>query len=904
MNEDHTPDPGEPPPTPPHGQETHLPQDDRKDPQAPDSGMGVTSDTPTIPPHHPTEPVRLGQSSEEEEPREPTVAGPGDRHRYEDRGEFARGGMGSIRKLIDKDLRRAVAMKVLLEEEERDHVNRFIEEAQITGQLEHPNIVPVHELGRDNEGSLYFTMKMVRGESLEAILERITSGDREILQAYPLSRLLGVFMKACEAIAYAHNKGVIHRDLKPENVMVGSFGEVLVMDWGLAKVRGRAEGKGEDSVASIRSEEGVGKTFAGGIVGTPSHMSPEQANAELDEIDEQSDVWCLGGILYGLLCLHPPYEGKTVGEIIRVAAAADVVPPRKRGPGRPVPPELESICLKAMAKEKADRYPSVEALMRDVQAYQDRRLVSAHRYGLMARLSRWVQRHPTASVGTGITAILCVAGAALTAVLVQQAELADIRAREAEREAEQERVRADVAEVGRETAEQTLEKGRRVSKVLRAADRDLGHVLKSLKRSFTAAAPLAQKRRDGDRLWPEVESFFRGIEPDSASQAAGLAAKGWLRRLAGYEKEAMALFRKSRETDPDIATGWLFEGMVGLARVLSGQSLPPVLLSFGGIRFDEIPPESESVREARKTLEGILERVRKAPVWGESATEDFEAVLQGLCAFQEGNLEMAERGLSAGLSLPETVWMKEELFLARAKVRYLRKRFDAAIRDAEKVVRVQPEDPEAHAFLGQIYTAMGLQEFTEGRGGEKSIEKAIAAFNVTVRGRPQSPHAYHSRGIAKLHHSQMKKDHGKPSEETLRSAIGDFEEALRLHPAFLHARNSRGNAMTKLGNLLGERGEDATRAYMNAIADYSACVEGDPGFTAARLNRGLARQNLGNFQAGRGADPRPLFSQALADFNAVIQQGKSEPEAYNNRGSTRKSLGEYEESRGRDPRPD
>ncbi|MHC4598675.1 MAG: serine/threonine-protein kinase, partial [Planctomycetota bacterium] len=182
---------------------------------------------------------------DDDSPKE-MISGTASEHRYSVLGEIARGGMGAIVRLVDNDIRRPVAMKVILSDEtagtaDRERVERFVEEAQVTGQLEHPNIVPVHELGLDHEGKVYFTMKLVKGESLDSILDRLADKDPGHAGKYPLSHLLQVFLKVCDAIAFAHSKGVIHRDLKPENVMVGSFGEVLVMDWGLAKVKGRED---------------------------------------------------------------------------------------------------------------------------------------------------------------------------------------------------------------------------------------------------------------------------------------------------------------------------------------------------------------------------------------------------------------------------------------------------------------------------------------------------------------------------------------------------------------------------------------------------------------------------------------------------------------------------------------
>ncbi|MHC5039494.1 MAG: serine/threonine-protein kinase, partial [Planctomycetota bacterium] len=250
------------------------------------------------------------------------ISGPVSRNRYAILGEIARGGMGAIIKIIDNDIRRPVAMKVILEDDDDERVARFVEEAQVTGQLEHPNIVPVHELGLDAKGKVYFTMKLVKGDSLESILDRIADKDPEACERFTRSHLLHIFLKVCEAIAFAHNRGVVHRDLKPENVMVGGFGEVMVMDWGLAKLvslipRGPA-GKARVIPETLAAEPGPVqhddfnvRTLDGDILGTPSYMPPEQADGRIAEIDQRSDIFALGGILYKILTYEAPYFGET-----------------------------------------------------------------------------------------------------------------------------------------------------------------------------------------------------------------------------------------------------------------------------------------------------------------------------------------------------------------------------------------------------------------------------------------------------------------------------------------------------------------------------------------------------------------------------------------------------------------
>jgi serine/threonine-protein kinase len=251
--------------------------------------------------------------------------------RYQLVGELARGGMGAIFQGRDLELGRDLAVKVM-REEHRDHpemVRRFVEEAQIGGQLQHPGIVPVHELGRLPDGRMFIAMKLVRGRTLAALLAARRVPDEE------RTRFLAIFEQVCQTVAYAHSKGVIHRDLKPSNVMVGSFGEVQVMDWGLAKVLdqgglvddGRALSASEDAsvIRTWRDGSELMESRPGSVLGTPSYMAPEQARGVMDTLDERADVFALGSILCEILTGGPAFVGETASEVYRMAERAELL---------------------------------------------------------------------------------------------------------------------------------------------------------------------------------------------------------------------------------------------------------------------------------------------------------------------------------------------------------------------------------------------------------------------------------------------------------------------------------------------------------------------------------------------------------------------------------------------------
>ncbi|MCB9733328.1 MAG: protein kinase [Deltaproteobacteria bacterium] len=285
----------------------------------------------------------------------PDPAGPGDERHALGR-ELGEGGMGRVRVAVDRDLRRPVAVKVLKEEHRNDPVllQAFLEEAIITGGLEHPNIVAVHEVGVSPELGPYYTMKRLDGEPLSELLSRLRRGDPEATAELRLGRLVEIFAQTLRAVAYAHDHGVIHCDLKPANILVGAYGDVTVVDWGLAKVVGEA-GR-QQARAQLWS-------------GSPGYMAPEQATSQdIDDIDRHSDIWSLGAILYEILTLQLPFADPD-GALPDGVAWRAIPFPSERQSGRHVPGELERLCMAALEKDPAGRPARVQSMLRDVEEW-------------------------------------------------------------------------------------------------------------------------------------------------------------------------------------------------------------------------------------------------------------------------------------------------------------------------------------------------------------------------------------------------------------------------------------------------------------------------------------------------------------------------------------------------------
>jgi serine/threonine protein kinase len=351
-------------------------------------------------------------------------------HKYEIGEVVALGGMGVIRRAKDLRVRRPVAMK-LMSPGAADTLSkrlRFVEEAQVTGQLEHPNIVPVYDLGIDEHDQPYYTMKFVRGLTLKVVLDDIAAGKQDTIKQFPLGRLLTVFQKACDAVAFAHSKGIIHRDLKPDNIMIGDFGEVLVMDWGLAKRLGRADVNSDDTTSD---DFPAFRTTAGAVLGTPNFMSPEQAAGKIDELDGRTDIFMLGGVLYCILTLRPPFPGTTAQEALKKVSDGDIAPPMDFNfekpphcPDRTIPESLAAVAMKALKYRPDERYPTVRELQKDIENYQGGFATSAENASALKQAVLLVKRHKTEFfvLAFAVMALLAVGGTAVGRIVASQRE--------------------------------------------------------------------------------------------------------------------------------------------------------------------------------------------------------------------------------------------------------------------------------------------------------------------------------------------------------------------------------------------------------------------------------------------------------------------------------------------------
>jgi serine/threonine protein kinase len=390
--------------------------------------------------------------------------------RYAIERPLAAGGMGAVLHINDHDFRRPAAMKVILSRytSSPEATERFLAEAQVTAQLEHPNIVPIHDLGVMDDGTLYFTMKLIEGMSLGRVVKllqqqrggfkdkdgNLVPPDADSAAAekkWTEEEKLHVFLKVLDGVGFAHSRGVVHRDLKPDNIMLGTHGEVLVVDWGIAKVLGTADPQSElvRKVASLRDQHSASATMDGSTMGTLYYMPPEQALGNLSEVDARSDVYALGATLYELLALRRCLDvGNIADGIARISNGAwnrlDGVAPH-------LSPDLVAIVHRAMARERAERYQSCEDFSADLRRYLSGQAVLARRRNLIERIGMWYAAHRR-QVQIGVAGVVLVAGAigGTLAIRAQadRAEAARLFA-EAKREYDTGRASMDVAALNR-----------------------------------------------------------------------------------------------------------------------------------------------------------------------------------------------------------------------------------------------------------------------------------------------------------------------------------------------------------------------------------------------------------------------------------------------------------------------
>ncbi len=513
--------------------------------------------------------------------------------RFDVHAELARGGMGRVAVATDNTLRREVAIKELIETADAGLVRRFEREALITARLQHPGVVGVYDFTRRESGVAALIMRRVRGRPFDQALREASTLERRL-------ELLAPFISACDAVAYAHSEGVIHRDLKPANVLLGDFGDTVVIDWGLAKdLRAHATSDSirdlSGFVAAVTSEATL--TMAGSVMGTPAYMSPEQARGE--PVDARGDVYALGAMLYQLVCGVEPYGKMESAAVLHAVVRG--APPSLASRDPRVRPELVTLVERAMARDSAARYANAGELAAELKRFQTGQLVSSHRYSTRALISRWARKHAAAlTVSAVALLVLTVFGAITARDVVAQRDRAHAEAEKARGAAASAQRIADFMVNIFKVADPTAGKGSEV----------------------TARAVL-------DRAAKQIGDGLAGDE----------LVKGRMMAAMGNAYSGLGLYAPAYEL---VNSAWV------IRKRLLGEDALETLTSAAdvanGLYFLEQYPQAEAV--ARDTL-ATAERT-----FGKDADVALQArLLLGRILFYEGRIQDAEAIARANLSL-------------------------------------------------------------------------------------------------------------------------------------------------------------------------------------------------------------------------------------------------------------
>jgi serine/threonine-protein kinase len=780
--------------------------------------------------------------------------------RYLVLGEIARGGVGIVLRSRDVDLGRDVAMKVLRDEfaENDDVLQRFIEEAQIGGQLQHPGIVPVYEMGLNKEGRPYFTMKLIKGKTLTKLLLERDSPQKH------RRRLLQVFESVCETLAYTHARGVVHRDLKPSNIMVGAFGQVLVVDWGLAKVRSRGgvadEREARKSlqaqtvIATVRSESDSGGSMVGSVIGTPGYMPPEQARGDVEQMDERSDVFALGAILCEILTGKPPYVG-TDKEMIIQAARAQLDDARERLRKSGADEALIALtdaCLSpaplSRPRDAGEILAELSKHFADVEnrAQEARRAATAA--GIRAEEARR-SRKLTSYIAAAIVAVLLIAGGSgIWLVGAREARLANVRANVADAMGEAEALLGRASTSGDvEVWSEAVLAARRAQDLAEDGDADaetvaaVGDLLAEIQSGEARAreAEGEQQRRaqllrrldalrldawnldPGDAAARYAQAFGEyGIDPDELGRAEVVARirdagpelsvrlatsmDAWAaaRRRAGLSDGVYRDIARTADDDPWRTALRDAGGLDDLRRLAAKDDL-------GSLPLESLSTLATSLADAgdidaAAAVAARILRHHPDDLWAHSQYAIW--LVSGRTPRPEDAVEHSTVAIALRPDVAEA-WANHAWVLSAAGDYY------EARSACEQSIRIEPENPLAHALLGHI----------DGLIGDR--EAAVVSFERAIETKPEL-------AIARLWFGDLLWRMGRVDE-----AHEQFREAVRLE-----GRSARAHA--DYGRFLFETG-----SFAEGVREMQAAVEADPGYVPVRALLGSALTSLGDDEA-------------------------------------------------------
>jgi eukaryotic-like serine/threonine-protein kinase len=734
----------------------------------------------------------------------------------------ARGGLGAVFVALDGELNREVALKQILDHHADDPASRrrFLLEAEVTGGLEHPGIVPVYGLGTYADGRPFYAMRFVRGENLKEAIERF-HGDEELKKdpgrrSLELRQLLRRFTDVCNAIDYAHSRGVLHRDIKPGNVIVGKHGETLVVDWGLAKPMGRSEPGNEVGERTLMpsSASGSAETLPGSALGTPAYMSPEQASGDLDRLGPRSDVYSLGATLYCALTGRAPFEGEDIGALLRGVARGDFARPRQLNPA--IDRALEAVCLKAMALKSEDRYATARALADELERWMADEPVIAWRESLLRRVARWARRHRTPVAGAAVLLIATVVGLSIGAVLINR-----------------ERARAEA----------------NFRQARAAVDQYFTTVSESKLLDVPGLQPLRKELLDAAQQY--YRHFLRehGNDPAVRVEAASASFRaGWISALIGRPAEAIGPLRAATALYEELALA--DPGNVEYRRLWAA--------GYGaqGLVLQDLDHQDESIAAHRKALE-IREAITRSDPNDPRSLIDAARSHHNIgneyrqLGRPEDALAEWDRGIAIGRPL-----------LGRALPQATRSASLTGRTDLSAIVR----EDLANVYLDRCGV---LREAGRHAEAQVSWRQSLDLFEALARERPADLGIRKRLADCYVDGSALQIDLGRfeDSYEFLRRALEIREAMAAANPSILAYRGAVAELLLSLGWVMRQlhREPEALAAFRKLAEIAEKMLADEPGAAFARnlLAQGLTQQSNLLLVQGRATEAVPIARRAL-----------------------------------------